>query len=202
MAYYGSKERLRRVAERQQGRVTSAQLEGLGVARSTTSAWRKSGYLTRVLPRVYAVGHTAPSRDADLWAAILYAGPGGMLSHATAAQWRGLIDYPPRVIEVTTPRKIKSTAGVRVYAERHMARDFHNHVPVTPTAQTVVDLAATSDAKLVRRALAVLDYTQQLDIQAFQAICHHGRPGSELLNEALPARPHQQHLGSGLPRVL
>ena len=39
------------------------------------------GHLIRVLPRVYAVGHAAPSREADLWAAILYAGPGAMLSH-------------------------------------------------------------------------------------------------------------------------
>ncbi len=164
----------------------------MGISRSTTSAWLTSAYLTRVLPRVFAVGHTAPSREADLWAAILYAGPGAMLSHGTAAHWRGLIDYPPPTIVVSTPRQIKSIGRVRVYSRRELARHFHNQVPVTSVAQTVLDLAATTDFKLVRRALANLDYRRQLDVQALEAICKPGRPGSKQLNEALSA--HQPQL--------
>ena len=91
--------------------------------------WVETGYLTRVLPRVYAVGHTAPSREADLWSAILYAGPGAMFSHATAAHWRGLIDYPPHVIEVTTPRKTRSIRRVQVHADVRRQRHFHNRLP-------------------------------------------------------------------------
>lgn len=192
MTYNGAKERLRKVAGRQHGRITSAQLERLGVTRSTTSVWVKTGYLTRVLPRVYAVGHTAPSREADLWSAILYAGPGAMLSHATAAHWRGLIDYPPHMIEVTTPRKTRSIGSVRVYAERQTARHFHNRLPVTSRAQTVLDLAATSQPRLVRKALANLDYRHELNIDALHSICKHGRPGSKRLHEALQA--HQPQL--------
>jgi hypothetical protein len=164
----------------------------LGVSRSTTNAWVQTGYLTRVLPRVYAIGHTAPSREADLWAAILQAGPGAMLSHGTAAHWRGLINFPPRVIEVSTPRKIKSTKGVRVHGRRNIERHFHNHLPVTSIGQTMLDLAATSELRLVRKALADLDYTHQLDIQALQAICRQGRPGSTRLHRAL--NDHQPQL--------
>lgn len=69
-------DRLAAVIRGQYGRVTRAQLVALGMPHSTISRRLRSGYLTRVLPKVYAVGHTAPSHEADLWAAILYAGPG------------------------------------------------------------------------------------------------------------------------------
>lgn len=167
----------------------------MGISRSTTSAWLTSAYLTRVLPRVFAVGHTAPSREADLWAAILYAGPGAMLSHGTAAQLRGLIKHAPRLIEVSTPRKIKATGGVKVYGRRTHDRYFVRDLPVTSIPQTLVDLAATSNLKIVRRALAQLDYRRQLDLQdleALEEICGNGRPGSQLLHQAL--KIHQPQL--------
>ena len=189
---FGSKERLERLVAAQSGRITRAQLRALGVSNTTIRGWIETGRLHRVLPRVYAVGHAAPSREADLWAAILYAGPGAMLSHATAAHWRGLIHYPPARIEVTTPRKIRSLNGVRVYAERRMTRRLHDRLPVTADPRTLVDLAATSDFRLVRRALSVLDFKHELDLPALTAICKHGRPGSKLLREALNA--HQPQL--------
>ena len=120
-----------------------------------------------MLPKVYAVGHTAPSREADLWAAVLYAGPGAMLSHASAAHHRGLIIYPPDVIHVSTSReKIRSIRGViQVHPQRELARGTHEGIPTTTVAQTLLDLAAEpSHYKLLRRALAVLDYRDELDL--------------------------------------
>jgi hypothetical protein len=112
MTNFWWEESVSRVVTRQARRVTWAQLFALGASRSTIAGWTKSGYLTRVLPKVYAVGHTAPSREADLWAAVLYAGPGAMLSHASAVHHRGLIIYPPGVIHVSTAReKVKSIRG-------------------------------------------------------------------------------------------
>ena len=177
---------------RQQGRISWAQLVRLGPSESKIKREIKAGGLVPVLPKVYAVGYAAPSREADLWAAILYAGPGAMLSHATAAQWRGLIQYPPATIEVSTPRKIKSIKGIRVYGKRRLPRQFHRDLPVTSTAQTVLDLAATAEFRLVRKALADLDYTHQLDIPALQAICRRGHLGSKRLREALAI--HQPEL--------
>ena len=177
---------------RQYGRVTWAQLTTLGLPKTTIAREVDCGRLVPVLPRVYAVGHTAPSRQADLWAAILYAGPDAMLSHATAAHWIGLIDYPSKHIEVTTPRRIKSTAHVRVYAKRRTTRQFHNHLPVTPIPQTILDLAATTNLKILRRALANLDYRHQLDPRALEATCKRGRAGSKRLRQALAI--HQPQL--------
>ena len=187
-----SKERFERLVNDQHGRITRAQLGRLGVSDTRIRVWIGTGRLHRVLPGVYAVGHRALGREADLWAAILYAGPGAMLSHGTGAHWRGLINHPPRVIEVTTPRKTKSITGVRVYARRDLQRDFHDRLPVTSIPQTMLDLAAASEPKLVRRALAVLDYRHELDTDALRAICGHGRPGSAQLRQALQA--HQPQL--------
>ena len=199
---FGSKERVRLFVAGQHGRVTRAQLRMLGASDRMIASWLDQGYLQRVLPRVYAVGYTATGREADLWAAILYAGPRAMLSHRTAAHWRGLIDYPTRVIEVSTPRKVKSLASIRVYAERHTARERHSRLPVTSIEQTVLDLAAIGNLKLVRRALANLDYMRQLDVEALQVICRRGRPGSKRLKQALEHhQPQLAHTNGALEDV-
>lgn len=185
MAELTSKERVRRVAGRQHGLITGGQLAFLEIPGSTIHTWKRNGDLVRVLPKVYAVGHTTPSREADLWAAILYAGPGAMLSHGTAAHWRGLIIYPPHKIEVTTSRKIKPIAGIRVYGQRQLSRDSDNGLPVTTVPQTLIDLAGTQELEVVRRALSVLDYRGQLDYDAFEAMCGPGRRGAARLRQAL-----------------
>lgn len=188
------KKRFDRLVAVQHGRVTRAQLKHLGLTDREIDRRVERGELIQVLPRVYAVGHLAPSREADLWAAVLYAGPGAMLSHGTAAQWRGLIDYAPSVIEVSTPRKINSIGGVKVYGRRERTRDHHMGLPVTAIPETLVDLAATASLKAVQRALAVLDYRNELDVPALEAACEHGRAGSRRLKEALeihqPALAH------------
>src|SRR6202044_954224 len=92
--------RVARIADRQAGRGAAFQLAHLGAADSTVHGWVRCGYLIKVAPGVYAVGHVAPSREADLWAVVLYAGPGAALSHVTAAQWRGLADFHGPVVHV------------------------------------------------------------------------------------------------------
>jgi hypothetical protein len=186
-------ERLRRIVARQSGRVTRAQLLELGFTLEMVYSWRRRGLLLDVLPRVYAIGHLAPSREADLWAAVLYAGPDAALSHGTAAHWLGLIKYAPGSIEVSTPRvKVRSVGGIRVYGWRERGRVMHRGVPVTMIPQTVLDLAAGGNLRLVRRALAQLDFRKQLDVAAIEAVCGHGRPGSKLLRRALAV--HQPRL--------
>lgn len=162
-----------------------AQLRALGLGRGAIEALIERGHLLRVLPKVYALGHLAPSREGDLWAAVLYAGPGAAVSHATAAQWRGLIDYAPAVIEVSSPRKIDSWPGIRVYGRRSFERWLYNGVPVTSIEQTALDLAAVAEFKLVRKALARLDFRHQLDLAALEAACGNGKPGSRALRGAL-----------------
>ena len=59
-----AKVRLGEIADRQWGRVTWVQIMGLGLNRWTANHWKREGYIHLVLPRVYAVGHRAPSYEA------------------------------------------------------------------------------------------------------------------------------------------
>jgi hypothetical protein len=191
MAAFDAKSRMRRLAERQYGRVTWLQLGLIGIPTSTSTRWIADGYLCRVLPRVYAVGHRAPSVEAELMAAVLYAGPGAMLSHASAAWWLGLIDGKPRAVQVSTPRRCRSRPGIRVY-QRTRTRTMHKRLPVTTHAETFVDLAATVPLRTLRKALANAEYQKVLDIEAIERSIKRGSRGARNLRAALKA--HQPKL--------
>jgi hypothetical protein len=177
--------KVRRLADRQAGRAAWWQLTALGIDAKTIGRLVAGGYLSQVRPRVYAVGHRAPSVEADLWEAVLYAGPGAMLSHATALWWRGLIDKQPRPLQVTTLRRCQSQRGIRVYGRRKCERILHNGLPTTTVEQALLDYAATAPIERLRYALANADYHQVLDVGALQAIAGTGRRGSTKLRNAL-----------------
>lgn len=183
-----AKVRVGRLAARQHGRITDTQLRELGIVGHVVRHWRLSSYLHRTLPRVFAVGSADRTYESDLFEAILYAGPGAMLSHLTAAHWLELIDYPPWQIHVSTPRRVGSLPGsVVVHGRRSLARVSHRGIPTTSAAQTMIDLAAArgEDPVLVRKGLARLDFQGQLDLQALQAIRGRGRHGSGRLGAAI-----------------
>jgi predicted transcriptional regulator of viral defense system len=161
--------------------------------------WAKQGYIHRVLPRVYAVGHRAPSIEADLAAALLYAGPRAALSHTTAACWLGLLEAPLRVIHVSTPRRCRSLPGIVVHRDRNRERNWHRGFPHTTLPQILLDLATTVSLRQLRRALANADYRNLLDVQAVETALGRGRPGSARLREALSEhQPRLARTKSGL----
>jgi very-short-patch-repair endonuclease len=194
-----SRERVAAIAARQWGRVHWRQLREAGITESKIRRWVVDGYLQRVLPRVYAVGHAAPGTEADLVAALLYAGPGAMLSHATAAWWWGLIELPPAHIHVSTPRRCPSPANLRVHGRRQLERTWNRRLPVTSVAQTLVDFAGQASPRRVKRALAEADFRRLLDFAAVEAALGNGRAGSDKLRAALGAyRPDLAHTRSEL----
>jgi Protein of unknown function (DUF559) len=180
-----AKRRLAAVADRQFGRVRYDQIRALGVGHATISDWKADGYLFRVLPRVYGVGHAAPSVEADLAAAVLYAGPGAMLSHATAVWWLGLLKHPPAEIIVSSPRRVTSRDGIVVHGRRTLERDMHRGLPVAQLSQTILDFAATGSRRLLRLVLANADYHDLLDVNALQELIRPGVHGGPALREAL-----------------
>jgi Protein of unknown function (DUF559) len=174
------------LAAQQANRITTDQLQRLGVSRTTVGRWTGGGYLHLRQPRVYAVGSPARTVESDLWEAVLYAGPGAMLSDATAAKWLDMIDRWPAVIHVSTPRRRGALSGVRVHSRRTgVVRRRHQTIPATSIADTLLDLAAAGELALVRRSFARLDYQRRLHTESVRRSCRRGRAGSVSLRAEL-----------------
>jgi predicted transcriptional regulator of viral defense system len=93
---------------------------------------------------VYAAFTGPPPRTAWLWAAVLRAGPGAVLSHLTAAELHGLLDTPAELIFVTVPstRRISAPGLVVRTSERIAgATQPGRQPPRTSVEETVLDLA-------------------------------------------------------------
>ncbi|MHB8692311.1 MAG: endonuclease domain-containing protein [Solirubrobacteraceae bacterium] len=172
-----------------------------------------------VLPRVYAVGHLAPSVDADLTSALLYAGPGAMLDAATAAWWIGAIRHRPQRLVVATPRRCRSlepraaepfrlrsfiavdVRGRRPYPRIWLPRDgrvygpdrrIARRLPIPPLPQLMLTIATKLEHNPLRKALAQVEFRRLVDLETLKRACGPGRPGSRALLHAV-AR-HQPRL--------
>jgi len=106
----------------------------------------RSGRWQRLQRGVYATFSGDPARETILWAALLRAGPGAVLSHQTAAERHGLIDEPSPVIIITVP-KSRSPArtpipGVVIHRSDAILRTRHPAMlpPCTRVEDTVLDL--------------------------------------------------------------
>jgi len=107
---------------------------------------------------VYAAFTGRPPRKCLLWAAVLRAGPGAVLSHQTAAELDGLTDQPSKIVHVTighdrrvrvagdepfrSPSPIVIHRSDRLDVIRHPART----PPRTRIEQTILDLTQISDS--------------------------------------------------------
>ena len=96
---------------------------------------------------VYALFSGPPPRAAWLWAAVLRAGDGAVLSHLTAAELHGLIESPAETIYVTVPstrRVRKAGIAVRISGRVSEARQPNREPPRTTVEETVLDLVQLS----------------------------------------------------------
>ena len=87
-----------------------------------------------------------PARETILWAALLRAGPGAVLSHQTAAERHGLIDEPSPIISITVPvsrhpAQVK-IPGIVIHRSDAILRTAHPAMlpPCTRVEDTVLDL--------------------------------------------------------------
>jgi len=106
----------------------------------------RDGRWQRLQRGVYATFSGEPLRETVLWAALLRAGPGAVLSHQTAAERHGLIDEPSPVIVITVPAS-RSPArtpipGVVIHRSDAIVRTRHPVMlpPCTRVEDTVLDL--------------------------------------------------------------
>ncbi len=93
---------------------------------------------------VYATFSGEPGRSALLWAAVLSAGPGAMLSYRTAAELKRLVDSPSESIHVTVPgdRRVAKVPGIVVHYSARAGQALHPALlpPQTRIEETILDL--------------------------------------------------------------
>jgi very-short-patch-repair endonuclease len=179
-----------RLAARQHGVVSAAQLYALGLTARGIEARIRAKRLFRLHRGVYAVGHIAlTSLSRDL-AAVLACGPGALLSHRSAARLWGLLDSSSPRIEVTAPRTRKPRNGITVHRSRTIHPDDAAEVdgiPVTSVARTVVDLAEVVDEPRLARAVNQAEVRRLFDLDAVDAVLERlpGRRGAPRLQKVL-----------------
>jgi hypothetical protein len=128
----------------QDGVLSRAQALQAGLTDKYLVAALRSGRWQRLHTGVYAAFSGPPPRGAQLWAAVLRAGPEAVLSYQTAAELHG-IGNQVAVIHVTMPpgRQVTSARGLAVHrcARIDQARHPVQLPPRTRIEETVLDLA-------------------------------------------------------------
>ena len=111
----------------------------------------QSGSWQRLHRGTYATFTGCPSREAKLWAAVLRAGPGAVLSHETAAEIHHLIDKPSSKIHISVPAqrnpsRLHRIPGVVVHRSRCLTPEPQPpwQLPRTTVEDTVLDLIAAA----------------------------------------------------------
>jgi hypothetical protein len=106
----------------------------------------------RIQRGVYATFSGEMTREAQLWAALLRAGPAAVLSHQTAAELYRLLKQPSESIHLTVPAtanpaKHSKIPGVIVHRSRILERTRHPVLlpPRTRIEDTVLDLIEEMD---------------------------------------------------------
>jgi len=138
---------LGQVLRDQDGVLDAAQASAAGITLESLKNQLRYGRWQRVHRGVYAAFSGAPTRRAELWAALLRAGPDAILSHQTAAELYGLLDGQCPVIHITVPHdsnpaRCGRISGVVVHRSRSTSRSRHPVLtpPRTRVEDTVLDL--------------------------------------------------------------
>jgi Transcriptional regulator, AbiEi antitoxin len=142
-----------RLAARQHGNVTRAQLLRLDVSANAIAHRARSGRLHRVFTGVYAVGRPPTTPLERAAAAVLAGGPGAVLSHGAAASLWGLHKRWRTPLEVIAT-SARRHPGIVVHRSSTLGPEDatrHFGIPVTSPARTIFDVApGLSDRALAR----------------------------------------------------
>lgn len=139
------------LAKYQAGLVSWSQATDKKMTRSAIRSRVKSGRWRLIYRGVYATFNGPLTRDAQLWAAVLYAGKGAVLSHETAAELHRLNDDRAPLVHVTVPlkRQVRAVTGMMVHRSERFTQDDLSfplgELPRTMVEETILDLAAQMD---------------------------------------------------------
>jgi Transcriptional regulator, AbiEi antitoxin/Protein of unknown function (DUF559) len=138
--------RINLIARRQGGAFTWAQARECGMGKATIGRRVSTGVWNRPYPGVYVLGGAPPTRLQALWAAVLAAGGGALVSHESGAIFHGARGLAPEPLTLTAPHGAHHRlTGVTVHqiddvAEWH--RTTVDGLPVVTAARSVVELGS------------------------------------------------------------
>lgn len=162
---------VRRLAARQYGVVTRAQLEELGLSSTAIQRRIQRGRLHIVRRGVYALGRPELTVHGHWSAAVLSCGPGAVLSHLSAAALWRMVPTPIPVrpssrpgfrIDVSVPRRggrrprsdLIVHRPTRLEAGETTSREG---IPVTSPIRTLIDVATMLEPHRLERAVNEAD---------------------------------------------
>ena len=190
-----------RLAERQHGVVSLAQLESFGLTASAVRERVAAGRLGRIHRGVYAVGHGRLTMHGRWMAAVLAYGPRALLSHRSAAGLHGIRpdNRPKTEVTVSSP-SARSRPGIEVHASGTLQpADLAvvEAIPCTSLARTLLDLAEVLDVRGVERAIDQAEVLRLFDLREVDEVLSRaaGRRGLAVLRSALARyeRPSLTH---------
>jgi very-short-patch-repair endonuclease len=205
------RESVHELMARQFALITSKQAATAGISAQSVARRVRSGEWTRVLPTVYRATAAEVTMRQVALAPVLWAGPGSLASHATAAALHGFREpRPPGRPEIWIPvtRRIESPA-VTVHHGTRLDRADRTEVdgiPVTTPVRTLIDLsgrledqqllALTED--LLRRGVVGAERLRA----RLAALRSSGRPGAGRLDTLLDTRGDGRPLESALETLV
>ena len=186
-----------RLASRQHGVVSRAQLAALGLGDGALAHRVRSGRLHRLHRGVFAVGHRAVSRHGAWMAAVLAVGDGAVLSHRSAGALWGIRDTARSRIEVTVAGHRRPRARLQIHDAALPADEVtvHAGIPVTTAARTLLDLAAVLAPHQLERAINEAEFQRLTSPVSLEALIarHPHRRGTAALEKILEAASIGRH---------
>ena len=148
----------------QHGVVSRAQLLALGFGPSAIRHRLVKGRLHLVRPGVYAVGRPELTRYGIWMAAVLACGPDAVLSHQSAAELWEIRPPTGNRVEVSVPTHLHRSGSGLLIHRRAVLNSTHCHgIPVTPPADTVIDLATRLTTNQLEAAINEADNHDLID---------------------------------------
>jgi very-short-patch-repair endonuclease len=152
-----------RIAARQHGVVSLAQLQNAGIRRQGIYRRIQGGRLHRLHRGVYAVGHSKLTFEARCMAAVLALGDEAVISHRSAAALWALLPPTDGPVHLTVPTDDgrERRTGIAIHRSHSLIAGVatrRNGIAVTKPRRTLRDLHRIVPLPLYRRAVrAALD---------------------------------------------
>jgi hypothetical protein len=173
--------RLAKLAARQYGVVSRAQLYEVGFCERGIARRVANGRLNRLHRGVYSVGHTIVDGYGRWLAAVLACGPGAVLSHRSAAALWGIRPTAAARIDVTVPHTsgVRSRARIVVHRPRLEAESVVlDGIAVTTAGRTLLDLATALPRRQLEKA------AEMAEALGLNVVVDDRHPGARRLRDA------------------